>query len=344
NPNAEDGLDKVYKQILDMVKSHLGKSKELSAEEEEVKILLSKAIRNLTTGENLKIRYIPPNRMQHFTIRPRRFFPYGESLFYKSTFPAKLLIALETAVTVRRISDSSEKRLIYYETGLPRQGRDIIETIRETLTKRKVSVDTMGSVGTIPSMLTSFEEIYLPQKDGKRHVEFDKLEPQTNIRDATDELKYFRDKIIASLNVPPPFLSLEENISNKNALTHESDLFARSIISYQQTFSTHLKSLFSKMYQLTFKERMVGVNVSLPVPKLLQIEREADHYENVNRIAEVLKGFEVPFNYVREKYLSFDWEEIEKYKRRDQLEKHRSLDKGQDDGSGDETGGFGQGM
>ena len=61
-------------------------------------------------------------------------------------------------------------------------------------------------------MLSSYEDIYIPQNKGKRYVEFDNLPSNVNIKDISDELKTLRDFLIAALQVPPSFLSLEENL------------------------------------------------------------------------------------------------------------------------------------
>jgi hypothetical protein len=207
------GIDKLYSQIMGTIKQHVG-NQEFSVNKKEVMNMMARCLKEFENERhlNFKVRYVAPDNIEHFTLSSRRFFPYGEGIFYKTTFSAKLLIALESAVTVKRISDSTDARVFYIETGVPRNARDVIEEVREARTKKKVSLDKFGSIGSIPSMITSYEDYYIPQVNGKRFMEFDTLPPAQNVRDATEELKYFRDILIASMEIPPSFISLEENL------------------------------------------------------------------------------------------------------------------------------------
>lgn len=180
-------------------------------------------VRESDPGRALNIRYVPPDKMQHFMIPSTKYYPYGESIFDACQFSAKVLIALETAVTIHRINRSIQKRKIAIEIGLPRDAKKAIERLKEEFRKRKISMDSFGSVDTIPSMVTSFEDIYLPQKDGKPFVDitpFDDAGSDTG-RGRVEELKFMRDSIVATLMVPPSFLAIEENLSNKCIELHE---------------------------------------------------------------------------------------------------------------------------
>ena len=207
------GIDTLYMDLMRMVKKHIN-NKEFQVNQSEVKDMITRSISEFEqeAAMEFKIRFVPPEKMEHFTLSSRRFFPYGEGVFYKTTFAAKLLIALQTAITIKRLGDSSDKRVIYIDTGTPRNARDLIEEMKESLKKRKVSLDSMGSVGSIPSMVTSYEDYYIPTTNGKKYVEFDTLQSHINLRDLADELKYFRDVLVSSLEVPPAYVGLEENL------------------------------------------------------------------------------------------------------------------------------------
>ena len=212
------GIDSLYMDLMSKVKKYI-KSDDIFVNKHEVMSLLKKAIGEMDTDQPadqrnvpFRVRFVPVNRMEHFCISSHRFFPYGESIFFKTTFQAKLLIALETAITIKRISDSVDKRIIYVETGLPRDARNVIEDLKNAFKKRKFSIDSLGTIGTIPSSITAYEDIYIPQSKGKRFVEFDTLQSNIQIRDVVEELKLFRDMIVGSLQVPPAFLNIEENL------------------------------------------------------------------------------------------------------------------------------------
>lgn len=329
------GIDALYTDIMTLVKRHLG-DKEFRVAKDEVKNMIMRSIAEFEQEEttDFKIRFVPPERMEHFVLGKRRFFPYGESIFCKITFAAKLLIALETAITIKRVADSSDKRIMYIETGTPRNVRDLIEEIKETMKKRRISIDSMGSIGSIPSMITNYEDYYIPQHDGKRYIEFDTLPPTVQIRDLTEELKYFRDSLVAALDVPPSFLGVEENLSQKASLSVENVLFARTIVSYQSYLTIHVWSLFNKVHKFIYDELLSeNIRITFSPPRTLQVEHESDHIRIVVDLINSLKELGIDEEYLKRKYLPLDWDEIEK------SETQSKLDSELEKGEGEEEGG-----
>lgn len=309
------GIDRLYTDIMATIKKYIG-SKDFKVDKVEVKNMIARCIKELEDDKTMEfeVRFVPPDRIEHFTISNRRFFPYGESIFYKSTFASKLLIALETAVTIKRISDSVDSRVFYVETGVPRNAKDVIEQVREARTKKKVSIDKFGSLSSIPSMITSYEDYYVPQTNGKRFLEFDSLPPAQSPRDTTEELKYMRDVLVSGLEVPPSYIGLEENLSNKNALSFENILFARTIISYQFVLSKHLWSLFDKLHRFIYGNKLdPHMIITFSPPKMLQAEKDSEHIRMIAELIESLSGLGIDKEYLKKKYLPVDWDDITKF-------------------------------
>ncbi len=212
---ADQVVNSMCSSILKSLEKRIPQVSELS-DDTELKTIISSMIREGDETRAMSIRYVPPTRMQHFMVQSLKYYPYGESIFDSCQFTAKCLIALETALTIQRLSRSTEKRKISVELGLPRDARKMIENLKEEFRKRKVSLDSFGTVDTIPSMVTTFEDIYIPTKDGKAFVDVDSFSGgNVDIRSKVDELKFLRDSVVASLGVPPSFINIEENLSNK---------------------------------------------------------------------------------------------------------------------------------
>lgn len=294
---------------------------------DDIKDILRILITTKDSYKSLKVRYVPPDKMVHFKIPSTKFFPYGESIFDSAQFSAKMLIALETALTIQRLSRSTEKRKISVEMGLPRDARKLIEDLKRTFNSRKITLDSFGTVDTIPSMIGTFEDIYIPTKDGKAYVDVAGFtEGNVDVRSKVDELKYVRDSIIAGLQVPPSFIGLEENISNKAALSEESILFARTVVSHQKYFTQQINELIEKVYGIIEPEKSLNildnVSISLPSPKSLQYEREARYLGELATLVETLERIGIPREYSKKKYLSsIDWDEVKKYEVETNLEK-----------------------
>lgn len=318
------GINKIYRSMLDIVKRHLGSSKEPHINKNETINILSNFIKGIENLENGKIvvRYVPVDNMEHFALNNGKFFPYGESIFNKSMFQAKMLIALMAATTIKRLTDSTDRRIVYVETSRGRYERNYIQEVKDALQKKKISLDSFGSIASIPSMLTTFEHIFIPQIHGKRPVEFGELPRAVNIRDLSDELKYFRDVLVASLDVPPSYIGLEENNSTKNTLSQESVVFARTVVAYQKFFSKHMKKLFEKIYKYTNENPLKGeFLIAFPPPKFLQIEILSEHLDAGARIIDNLERYGVPKDLSKKKYLSIDWDEVEQYNVKDDIDK-----------------------
>jgi hypothetical protein len=267
----------------------------------------------------MNIRYVPPDRIQHFQRPSVKYYPYGESIFDSAQFGAKVLIALETAMTILRLNRSIEKRKITVEVGLPRDAAKAIEKLKEEFKRRKISLDSFGSVDTIPSMVSSFEDIFIPQKDGKAFVDIANMtDLVTDTRSKTDELKFIRDGVIAGVGVPPAFIGMEEQMSAKSNLSEENVMFARTIVNHQKYLTHQVQDLITKIYNIVDPEKALtilnDVEVAFPAPKSLQFERQASYLSNLANLVETLERVGVPKDWSKKKYLSsIDWKEVEQY-------------------------------
>ena len=346
------GVDDLYKTLFSKIKDLMSKNK-ITIDNKVTKEIIARIIRDMglndqysDDGNTLKIeiRFVPENRMIHWHTENNRYFPYGESIFDKIMFQAKLLIALETAATTKRLSESTEKRIVYYETQLPRDGRNIVNDIKGEMQKRRHGIASLGNISSIPSMIQTYSTFYIPQTKGKRFIEFDRLEPVPEIRGVVDELKFFRDQLLSGLDVPPPYLNMEEGISNKNTLAFENSMFAETLIGYQQLFNPHLHELIAKIYKwLKGTDFPNTVSVTFPPPKMLQIERESERMEFIGRLVNAATEMGIPKEWAVKKYLDYPFEEIKQFESGDILDKKMKQDKQEEtpmDQGGYGAGGF----
>ena len=95
--------------------------------------------------------------------------------------------------------------------GLPRDAAQLVERMKDAITKKKISVGSLGNIDTIPSQISTFETIYLPQKDGKKFIEIENQQWGGDTSGDADQLKQMRDGIVGTLGVPAPYLGIEEN-------------------------------------------------------------------------------------------------------------------------------------
>jgi len=315
---ADEAINNICIAILKSLANKLPQMADFK-DNKEIKDLVLSMLTNSDYNKSVNIRYIPPDKMVHFILPTTKYYPYGESIFDSTQYSAKVLISLETALAVQRLSRSTEKRKIAIEIGLPRDARKAIELMKEEFRKRKVSLDSFGTVDTIPSMITTFEDVYIPQKDGKPFVDISTFnEGNVDIRSKVDELKFMRDQMVASLGVPPAFIGIEENLSNKAALSEENILFARTVIGHQKYLSHQLRELILKVFQIINPEEALtildNVDISLPPPRSLQFERESRYMGEITTLIENLERIGIPKEYSKKRYLpQIDWGDVEKY-------------------------------
>lgn len=315
---AEDAINNIVLSILKSLEKKIPQMKEFK-NNDELKHIIAQMLAQSDYNKSIEIRYVAPDKMVHFKIPSTKYYPYGESIFDNGQFSAKVLIALETALAIQRLARSTEKRKIAVEVGLPRDAKKVIEKLKEEFRKRKVTLDSFGTVDTIPSMITTFEDVYIPQRDGKPFVDISTFsEGNVDVRSKVDELKFIRDQLVAGLGVPPGFIGIEENISAKNTLTEENILFARTIIAHQKYLTHQVQELIEKLFDIISPEEALtifdNVQIAFPAPKSLQYEREARYTNEVTGLIDGLERVGIPKEYSRKKYLpQIDWDEVSKY-------------------------------
>ena len=308
----------------------------------DLRLILKRMIQSTDSTSNV-IRYVPPELMGSFTLKDDETRPYGCSIFHSCEFSAKLLIALETALAIQRLSRSTEKRKISVEIGLPRDAKKAVELLKEQFKKRKITIDSFGSVDTIPSTIATFEDIYVPQKEGKPFVDVGAFD-QGNVDTArkVEEIKYIRDQLVSTFGIPAPFLNIEENTSWRTTLTEENILFARSIVSYQKVFSEQLHDMLYSVVKIVDPEFAMyfdNISVTLPPPKSLQFEREAKYLQDASNMIQSLSDIGVPKEYAVRKFLTqIDWDDIKKFKINKDIEE--KLGKNEEDQLGENPGNF----
>jgi len=331
-------VDGLCSNIIQQLKDRINANDNLLINNSELKNVVIQYLSDIEDQKDLEVRYVPPDKMTHMRINVDLYDPYGESIFDSVLFDCKLFMALKTANTIKRLSNSTDKRLIKVETGLPHNAKNLVETLKENMKKRKISIDSFGSIDTIPSIISTFEDIYIPTRDGKEYVSIDTMRWGGDPQEDIEPLKFVRDNIVANLQVPPAFIGLEENATNRNLLTAEAVQFARTIISFQKQLSVGFHDLFSKIYLMLHPDFegdiLDHIKIGFSPPKAAMYEHVMEYLENAARAISTLKDLGIPDEFLKKQYLSFlDWEAIEKY------EIDSKLKAGLQGGEGEEAGG-----
>jgi len=331
-------------QILSIVNTIINKIQQHTAEldqydKERITNELAAIFQQFKIYNNDTVQYIPPENMIHFKVESPEYEPYGESVFAGVELDAKILVALKTALAIFRINHATERRVVNFEIGIPRNATEQLEELKRTLRMRRVTLDSIGTLDAIPSTLGTFEILYVPMMDGRRFVEFDRLDPLADLSAKVDELKQFRDNVISGMGVPPLFLGVDE-VEKKATASHQNILFTRDIVDYQEMFTRQANEFLYKLYKAAIPNQsdwqlLPLVTVHFPPPKNLQIDMTSELVNNISSMIQSLKELGIPQDYLVKEFLSnlINLDEVEEYKIKEQ-QKQQSTQSGGMGGAG----------
>lgn len=260
-------------------------------------------IENTVTISNLKFRFVDTSRMQEFCLNPDEYAPYGTSIFDSIMFDASLLVADKVNSSIERLTKSIERRIINFDCD-NRDTKNYIERLKEKFRKKKALFDGSTSFDNIPSVLSPFEEYFIPTRDGTPFVSFSTEPPSSTVGNNTDDMKFKRDEAVSNLDVPPAYVGLEENIESKATLFLQSTLFAITVIDYQEMFASQFTSLLDKIKRV-INRKTKNIVVRFAKPIILSSASELEHIGTVAGNLDFLLNMGLDKRDVVNRYLPF---------------------------------------
>lgn len=313
-----NNIDAMCAQLLNDVKSKLASRIKIDDKiniTDDIKKVLLTHLTKIDKNEDLKIRYVNPDLMQHFKINSTKNDPYGESIFESVLFSCRLYMALKTAATVKQINACTDKRFISLEVGLPRDAQNIINQMKESINKKRITIDSLGNTDTIPSQISTWENIFIPMKDGKEYVKIDHQQWAPNANEDNDMLKNFQNDIVGNLGVPSEYLNMESS-GNRASLTAESIQWARNIIARQQDLAPCLHQFVYKAYCLLWgvsaARILRKISITFQIPRIAPMNINSEYIENSQRVIDALSALGLSKEYLKRTYMPYiDWEKAE---------------------------------
>jgi len=296
-------VSNISKQFLRNILANLSKSKGISSSNiDEIlrksdpvlqDVILSLILSTQQTSQKMNVRFVPPSKMCHFKLTMkggRKLAPYGCSLLYGLNHQARVLISLSSSIVMYRLSRSIERRVFHVETGVSRDVQTPIQQIIRSLSRRRYALtDPNIGLEEIPSHISSFEDIFIPMKAGKRFIETDVL-PSGNLNISMDDWKEMRDTFIAGLGVPPAYLNIEQNYETRGTLAQENIVFAITVLNYQLEFGECFTDMIRKIFRcVKNKDLPEEFKITFNPPMKLLLERYSEMVSNFSQLAEVAK-------------------------------------------------------
>jgi len=125
------------------------------------------------------------------------------SYLHKAIKPLNQLRMIEDAVVIYRISRAPERRIFYIDVGnLPRgKAEQYLKDIMVKYRNKMVYDANTGELRDDRKHMSMLEDFWLPRREGGKGTEITTLPAGQNLGELED-VKYFRQKLLQSLNVP----------------------------------------------------------------------------------------------------------------------------------------------
>ena len=285
-------------------------------------------------GGEKPVKYIEldKNQIVHFRLHSSdpMFYPYGKSVAAMCHRVFRSLKMMEDAMMIYRLSRAPERRIFYIDTGnLPTSKAEVfIERIKQRFKKEKFYNNQKGTVDARYNPMSMDEDFYVPTKNG-RGTKIETLPGATNLGEIED-VRYFRDKLLACLKVPKDYLVEKDKSPERKANLSQLDVkFARTIQRIQVNIETGLENMAKRHLQLRgFPASIIrDLRIKLPEPSDMSEKRKLDVNEQKVRVVQAAMGLQLfSQETIYKEYYNMTDEEIRREKAKIEEEQQKQAD------------------
>jgi hypothetical protein len=245
------------------------------------------------SNESRPLKYIEldKNQIIHFRLHTSDpiFYPYGKSIAALCHRVFRSLKMMEDAMMIYRLSRAPERRIFYVDTGnLPTSKAEMfIERLKQKFKKEKYYNSPKGTIDSRYNPMSMDEDFFVPTKNG-RGTKIDTLPGATNLGEIED-VRYYRDKLLAALKVPKDYLVEKDKSPERKANLSQLDVkFARTIQRVQVDIEAGLENLAKRHLQLKgFPAALIKkLRIALPEPSDMSAKRKLDIDEQKIRVVQ----------------------------------------------------------
>tara|TARA_R110002051_G_scaffold321913_2_gene410945 strand:- start:3120 stop:4928 length:1809 start_codon:yes stop_codon:yes gene_type:complete len=287
-----------------------------------------------TSPSTDKIKYVTLDKNQIvqfrlFTSDPA-FYPYGKSIAALAVRIYRSLKLMEDAMLVYRLARAPERRIFYIDVGnMPTAKAEMfIERVKQKFKKEKFYNTNQGGIDSRFNPLSADEDFFVPIK-GNQGTKIETLPGAQNLGEV-DDVKYFRDKLLASLKVPKDYIVEKDQSPERKANLSQLDVkFARVIQRVQSVIEIGLEKIAKRHLRLKdFPLSLItDLRIQMPDPSDMFTKRKLDIDEQKTRVVQAVKGLQLfSTDTIYKEYYDMSDEEIDRTK--EELE--RELEKQQE--------------
>ncbi len=232
------------------------------------------------TGEyTIKFKHVSDIRNEfdtfeiaHFRmLSDSNFLPYGRSMLEGARKEFQKLMMMEDAMLIHRIMRAPEKRIFKIDIGNipPNEVDSFMEQIINKMKKVPHIDPQTGNYNLRFNLNNMLEDYYLPVRGGNSTTSIDTLPGMTFT--GLDDIEYVKNKMMAALKIPKPFLGYSEAVEGKTTLASMDIRFARTIERVQKIVVSELtKIAIVHLYAQGFEgEDLIGFDLELTAPSIV---------------------------------------------------------------------------
>ena len=184
--------------------------------------------------------------------------------------------------------------------------------------KRKSYNAQTGNIEENFNALAADEDFYIAVNGKGTGTKIDTLPGAENLGEV-DDVKYFRDKLLAALKIPKDYIVEKDQAPERKANLSQLDVkFARVITRIQKSIELGLETMAKRHLMLKgFPTSLITkLKIKLPAPSDMALKRMLDTDEQKARVVQAVKGLGIfPIEKIYKDYYQMSDSEIEQIKK-----------------------------
>ena len=181
------------------------------------------------------ITYLPPESVVMFGDKD------SQSILKNILFVGKLYIACLLSNFMQRITQGSEKRLIYVDVGLDTDIPGAMNSFAKSLKSKDFKMSNLDDISTVFNRISTNQDIFIPTIDGNKPIDVEMM-PNREISYQDEFLTLLKEMMFIGSGLPSELLAGTNQVDFAQSLTMRTARFLRRIIPMQNQANRGLKN------------------------------------------------------------------------------------------------------
>ena len=121
----------------------------------------------------LKARFIPIDRVFHFTVKASDYSPYGTSIIDSLVLQGKLYMLSQLSNIIMKLSRAAPMRKWIIDVGPLQDQSSYVQQIKRELYNQRVTLADIMSFKSAPKLLSDFKDMFTFRKNGNSHLDME---------------------------------------------------------------------------------------------------------------------------------------------------------------------------